>query len=52
MVCKKRIPTVIHSRDMKTQHIKFEIQNERLTLFNCNLIQFNFVLNMLVIGYL
>ena len=40
----------VHSRDMKTQHIKFEILNERLTLFKCNLIQFNFVLNMLVIG--
>ena len=35
---------------MKTQHIKFEILNERLTLFKCNLIQLNFVLNMLVIG--
>ena len=35
---------------MKTQHIKFEILNERLTLFKYNLIQLNFVLNMLVIG--
>ena len=35
----------IHSRCMKTQHIQFEILNERLTLFKCN-----FVLNMLVIG--
>ena len=42
--------TFIHSRDMKTQHIKFEILNERLTLFKCNLIQLNFILNMLVIG--
>ena len=33
---------------MKTQHIKFEILNERLTLFKCNLIQLNFVLDMLV----
>ena len=41
---------VLHSRDMKTQHIKFEILNERLTLFKCNLIQINFVLNMLVMG--
>ena len=35
---------------MKTQHIKFEILNERLTLLKCNLIQLNFVLSMLVIG--
>ena len=34
---------------MKTQHIKFEILNERLTLFKCNLIQLNFLLYMLVI---
>ena len=40
----------IHSRDMKTQHIKFEILNELLTLFKCNLIQLNFVLNMPVMG--
>ena len=40
----------IHSRDMKTQHIKFEILNERLTLFKCKLIQLNFELNMIVIG--
>ena len=38
-----------HSSDMKTQHIKFEILNKRLTLFKCNLIQFNFVLNTLVL---
>ena len=41
---------LLHSRDMKTQHIKFEILNERLILFNCNLKQLNFVLNMLVVG--
>ena len=35
---------------MKTQHIKFEILNERLSVFKCNLIQLNFVLNILVIG--
>ena len=37
---------------MKTQHIKFEILNERLTLSNSNLIQLNFVQNtsMRVIG--
>ena len=35
---------------MKTQHIKFEILNERLPVFKCNLIQLNFVLNMLVAG--
>ena len=32
---------------MKTQHIKFELLNERLSVFKCNLIQLNFVLNML-----
>ena len=40
----------VHSRDMKTQHIKFEILNERPTIFSCSHIQLNFVLNMLVIG--
>ena len=40
----------IHSRDMKMQHIKFEILSERLTLFKCNFIQLNFVLNILVMG--
>ena len=40
----------IHSRYMKMQHIKFEILNERLSEFKWNLIQLNFVQNMLVIG--
>ena len=40
----------IHSRYMKTQHIKYEIPNERLSVFKCNLIQLNFVQNILVIG--
>ena len=40
----------IHSRYMKTQHIKFEIPNERLSVFKYNLIQLNFVQNILVIG--
>ena len=40
----------IHSRDMITQHIKFEILNERLTLFKCNLIKLIFVINKIVIG--
>ena len=31
---------------MKTQHIEFEILKERLSLFYCNLIQHNFVLDM------
>ena len=35
---------------MKTQQLKFEILNERLSVFKCNLIQLNFVLIMLVIG--
>ena len=35
---------------MKTQHIKFEILHERLSVFKCNLIQLNFVQNILVIG--
>ena len=41
---------IIHSRDMKTQHIKFERLNERLSLFKCNLIQLNFGLNTVVNG--
>ena len=40
----------IHSRYMKTQHIKFEILNKRLSVFRCNLIQLYFVQNTLVIG--
>ena len=32
---------------MKTQHIKFEILKEGLSLFYCNLIQHNLVLNLL-----
>ena len=40
----------LYSRDMKTQHLKFEILKERLSLFYCNHIQLNFVLNMLSIG--
>ena len=40
----------VHSRDMKTQNIKYEILNQRLALFKCNLIQLNFVLNIPVIG--
>ena len=35
---------------MKTQQIKFEILNERLSVFKCNLIQLNFVQKMFVIG--
>ena len=35
---------------MKTQHIKFEILNERLSVLKCNLIQLNFVQNIPVIG--
>ena len=35
---------------MKTQHIKFEILKERLSLFHCNFKQHNFVLNMFSIG--
>ena len=35
---------------MKTQHIKFETLKERLSLFDCNLIQHNFVLNIFSIG--
>ena len=41
---------IIHSHFMKTQHIKLEILNERLSGFKCNLIQLNFVQNILVIG--
>ena len=40
----------IHSRDMKTQHIQFKILNKRLSLYFCNLLQFNFVLNMFLNG--
>ena len=40
----------IQSRDMQTQHIKFEILKRRLRLFYCNFIQHNFVLNMCSIG--
>ena len=40
----------IHSRDIKTQHIKIEILKERLRLFYCNFIQHNFILNMISIG--
>ena len=40
----------IHSRDMKTQHIKFRILKERLCLFYCNLVQHNFVLDIFSIG--
>ena len=32
------------------QHIQFEILKERLSLFNCNLKQHNFVLNMFPVG--
>ena len=35
---------------MKTQHIKFEILKEKQSLFDCNLKQHNFVINMLLIG--
>ena len=35
---------------MKTQHIKFEILEERLRLFYCNFTQHNVVLNMFSIG--
>ena len=41
---------LIHSRFMKTQHIKFEILNERLSVVKCNLKQLNLVQNILVIG--
>ena len=40
----------VHSRDIKTQHIQFEILEEYLSLFYCDLIQLNFVLNMYLIG--
>ena len=33
---------------MKQQHIKFEILKDGLSLFYCNLIHHNFVLNMLL----
>ena len=35
---------------MKTQHKKIEILNERLSVFNSNLIQLNFVQTILVVG--
>ena len=35
---------------MKTQHTKFDILKERLSLFYCNLIQHYFELNMFSIG--
>ena len=35
---------------MKTQHIKFKILNERLSVIKFYLIQLNFVQNILVIG--
>ena len=41
---------ILHSRYMKTQQKKFKILNERLYVFKCNLIQLNFVQNILVIG--
>ena len=44
------VRTFVHLRYMKTQHIQFEILNERLSVFKCNLIQLNFVQNILVIG--
>ena len=36
---------------MKTQYIKFEILNKRLSLFDCNHKQLNFVISMLLIGH-
>ena len=45
-----RIGAHLHSRDMKTQHVKFQILKQRLSLFYCNLIQNNFVLNMFSIS--
>ena len=42
--------TVHHSHDMKTQHIKFEILKERLSLYYCTLIQHYFGLNKLSTG--
>ena len=45
-----KVSAYLHSRYMKTQHIKFEILNERLSVFKCNLIQRNCVQNILVIG--
>ena len=41
----------LHSRNMKTQHIKFEILKDRLRLFHCNLKQPYFVLNIFSTGY-
>lgn len=46
---KIRLRKLVHSSDMKTQHIQFEILNERPNLFYFNLIQLNFVLNMFLI---
>ena len=39
----------IHSRDMKTQHMIFEIPSKRLSLLHYNLIHFNFALNIFLI---
>ena len=54
MICTVRVKTLhkllVHSRDMKTQHIKIEILKERLRLLYCNLIQHNFVLNIFSSG--
>ena len=36
----------LHSCDMKTHYIKFEILNERLSLFYCNIIHLSLALNM------
>ena len=41
---------LVHSHDKKTTRIKFEIPIEKLSLFYCNFIQRNFVLNMCLIG--
>ena len=38
----------IHSREMNTKHIKFEILIDRLCLFNYNLKQLNVVLNLII----
>ena len=40
----------VHSRYIKTQHIKYEILKERISLIYCNLTQHNSVLNMFSIG--
>ena len=53
------VPNVLSPRDLVSRpdnmdetvpHIKFEILKERLSLFYCNLIQHNFVLDMFSIG--